>query len=317
MSKARELASLGNAYSDGALSNRNLIINGAMQVWQRGTSFTTGFTADRWVVGWASSATKVSSSLAGFGSAIRIVTSAGDPTFKQEIENYDGYLAGQTMTLSFWMKTDIAEPFAAGQFCEWYDGSNTYSFFGVDVPVVIETRGDWKRYARTFTLPSNATGYKFNARLDFNEVTSQTVDITGVQLEVGDTATPFEHRSYGQELALCQRFFERFYYPSGQNRPVALGHWYATNGVHAPFYYSEKRAAPTASVSNANHFGLYIGTSLDANYATTLNLVQLTSRCLNFNPSAIATGAVGTVNAAALISKMALYDAWIDIDAEL
>jgi hypothetical protein len=40
MSKARGLADLGNVYNDGALSNRNLIINGAMQVAQRGTSFT-------------------------------------------------------------------------------------------------------------------------------------------------------------------------------------------------------------------------------------------------------------------------------------
>ena len=40
MTKARQLADLGNAYDDGALSNRNLIINGAMQVAQRGTSFS-------------------------------------------------------------------------------------------------------------------------------------------------------------------------------------------------------------------------------------------------------------------------------------
>ena len=50
MSKARGLADLGNVYDDGALSNRNLIINGAMQVAQRGTSFTADnvYTLDRW-----------------------------------------------------------------------------------------------------------------------------------------------------------------------------------------------------------------------------------------------------------------------------
>ena len=53
MSKARGLADLGNAFNDGALSNRNLIINGAMQVAQRGTSFTADnvFTLDRWKSG--------------------------------------------------------------------------------------------------------------------------------------------------------------------------------------------------------------------------------------------------------------------------
>jgi len=55
MSKARGLADLGNVYDDGALSNRNLIINSAMQVAQRGTSFTVGnnsatYTLDRWNV---------------------------------------------------------------------------------------------------------------------------------------------------------------------------------------------------------------------------------------------------------------------------
>ena len=53
MSKARELAELGAVYDSGALSNRNLLINGAMQVFQRGTSFTNSsaaYNADRWSV---------------------------------------------------------------------------------------------------------------------------------------------------------------------------------------------------------------------------------------------------------------------------
>jgi hypothetical protein len=238
MSKARGLAGLGNAYNDGALSNRNLIINGAMQVWQRGTSGTVGYVADRFITADTASVSKVSSSLTGFGSAMRIVANSSDPHFAQQIENTDGYLAGQTMTLSFWMKSDIADPFDAGQYCEYYDGSEVYQILTVDVPSVTETNGDWKRYSRTFTLPTTATGHKFNARMYFNATTGQTLDITGVQLERGDTATPFEHRSYGQELALCQRF----YFVSDAALTARGRNSYATQFVLFPV---TMRAAPT------------------------------------------------------------------------
>lgn len=252
MSKARGLADLGNAYSDGALSNRNLIINGAMQVWQRGTSGTVGYVADRFIAAATASVSKVSSSLTGFGSAMRIVANSSDPYFVQYIENTDGYLAGQTMTLSFWMKSDIADPFDAGQYCQYNDGSEVGQFFEVDFPSVIETKGDWKRYSRTFTLPATATGHKFNARIDFNETTGQTLDITGLQLEIGDTATPFEHRSYGDELQKCQRYYQNTYEDiadvggAGSTGSILAVTGYVSNDRYfvAMRFPTEMRAAP-------------------------------------------------------------------------
>ena len=76
-----------------------------------------------------------------------------------------------------------------------------------------------------------------------------TFDITGVQLEVGDTATPFEHRSFGQELALCQRYFERI----GGNAsysPIGIGSQRTTEQTYFNVYFKQiKRAAPTVSFS--------------------------------------------------------------------
>ena len=365
MSKARELAALGNAYSDGALSNRNLIINGAMQVAQRGTSVSgssaNGYhTVDRWrqiVDSGAGSFTLSASTDApsGFSNSEKIeITTGGSKVTAltsylfegQDLQRLGfGTASASPVTLSFWVKSNVVGTYTA----ELYNAtsvrqvSKTYSVgaSGVweykEITFPADTSNGfannnttgmylffWKQAASTFTggtLNTSAwagavDANRVNASIPhFTASAGNYFQITGVQLEVGDTATPFEHRL--NELVLCQRYFERFTYPSGEYRPVALGHWYSTSGVHAPFYYSEKRTTPTASVSNANHFGVYVGTSLDANYATTLNLVQLTSRCLNLNPSTLATGSVGTVNAASLISKMALYDAWIDIDAEL
>ena len=76
---------------------------------------------------------------------------------------------------------------------------------------------------------------------------SATWQITGVQLEAGKIATPFETRSYGEELALCQRYYERFI-TNDNNRPLA-NYWAAGHAnLWIPFKV-EKRAAPTVSAT--------------------------------------------------------------------
>jgi hypothetical protein len=76
-----------------------------------------------------------------------------------------------------------------------------------------------------------------------NPLAGDFLYITNVQLELGDTATPFEHRSFGQELALCQRYYEENYF-----------HWRQFNGpsysvVYIPAYLAvPKRVQPTAAI---------------------------------------------------------------------
>ncbi len=71
--------------------------------------------------------------------------------------------------------------------------------------------------------------------------------ITGVQLEVGKVATPFEHRSYGEELALCQRYYQKgTYYLGRQNNDTAR------NSTESLGFRTEMRASPTVTSSNSN-----------------------------------------------------------------
>ena len=92
--------------------------------------------------------------------------------------------------------------------------------------------------------------------------TSNDLHITGVQLEVGDTATSFEHRSFGEELALCHRYYEKFFYGGSA---VNIGnHAYGNWNTIQP-----KRAQPTMSLSGTMTYYNSAGTSATGGVAQT------------------------------------------------
>ena len=89
--------------------------------------------------------------------------------------------------------------------------------------------------------------------------TDRTFFITGVQMELGDTATPFEHRSYGTELALCQRYYEIGGHANSQQ---FSGDVTNANNYFATIYFNTtKRAAPTIANANANASSFGTGAS--------------------------------------------------------
>jgi hypothetical protein len=79
--------------------------------------------------------------------------------------------------------------------------------------------------------------------------TDRTFFITGVQMELGDTATPFEHRSYGEELALCQRYYQQL----GGTSITALSAcaYFTTTIAFAKLTFNPMRANPTLAVDSA------------------------------------------------------------------
>jgi hypothetical protein len=227
-SKARELANLGNAYSDGALSNRNLIINSQMAVAQRGTSTSTinSYLVDRWrsyggALTHTMSQQDVLSSLGTSKYALRMQRNSGatetnNTGFAQGIESANCYgLAGTTLTLSFKARkgADLSGQFNSRVFFGTGVDQNPVGMTGQTSSAAAQTLStDWTYFTQTVSVPSGTT----QMTVGFDWTPSGTAgandwfEIAEVQLERGDTATPFEHRSYGQELALCQRYYTEF-----------------------------------------------------------------------------------------------------------
>ena len=112
----------------------------------------------------------------------------------------------------------------------------------------------WTRYSYTYTLPANAAnGISVTLFVPSASVTA-TFLITGVQLEAGSTASPFEYRLYGTELELCQRYFEI----TGEtiNTFLLQGYAASASAIRCPiFYATRKRTAPTVTVSGGGTTG--------------------------------------------------------------
>ena len=213
-------------------SQGNAIINGAFDIWQRGTSFTTtsAYTADRWqMIKGASGSAVVSQQAftpgaapeAGYESAYFLryaSTNANDPRILQNIEDVRTF-AGQTVTLSFWAKSNISDAFSGTGITlqqNFGSGGSSAEFTSVAGPTLTS---DWERYSFTLSVPSisgKTIGANSNLRVQLSFKASDTfnVDIWGVQLEAGPVATPFRRNanSIQGELAACQRYY---YYAAG------------------------------------------------------------------------------------------------------
>jgi hypothetical protein len=276
------LSTINDAYDAGALSNRNLIINGAMQVAQRATSVTgqTGsavLTVDRFR-GHGSGAT--------FNMSQQAVTLGGESGLPIQFTKFLRYNATTganncgvwqavedvtrvqgTHTLSFYAKgtnpaggaisLDNRQYFGSGGSSELDDDTRTFS-----------VTSTWQKFTFTVTPPTvagktiGASSYYrpfFKQPASDNGSAAWTLDITGVQLELGDTATPFEHRSYGDELAKCHRYFQKLFCGGSSTRQmIGAGHYNSSTSIVIPYqhYGGVMRANPTGSLSALNLFDL-------------------------------------------------------------
>ena len=336
MTKARDLADLGNktsldeindAYDAGALSNRNLIINGAMQVAQRGTSASsisgTGyFTVDRWHTSESGTGSELRTTQSqsadapdGFGSSCKIqvttpISTVTDGYWRliNRLEGLNlqslnhGSINAKSVTASFWVKSSIASTYSVMMYkpdtgrnigsTYTINSANTWEYKTITMPgdtvgAIDNNTGEGMYLSfnlfggTSFVGADNtswasysgqrlANGHTANAVVTTNGATFQ---ITGVQLEVGDTATPFEHKNVGQELLACQRYYK-------ENEPsvgMVLGGDLSKCAV--PIAINNMRATPSITILETGNSLFRVG---QAAYSVTAAELETTRNYITF-----------------------------------
>ena len=256
---------------------RNRIINGNMAVAQRATTATGNYSfsytyvsVDRWAIYSANSSTTFGQSTsvpAGFQYSTKMQrpsgsTATGVLLMGQGIESVNCYdLSSQSVTLSFWAKAGanfsatgsvIAANVATGTVADQgISGVNTWA--GLATPITTTSLAittAWTKYTFTGTFGAGV----LEAAIQFSYTPTGTagaddaVYITGVQLEVGTIATPYERQIYSDQLAQCQRYCQIAPYPF-----TVPNYARTTTQVFANYAYPvTMRAAPTASFTTAN-----------------------------------------------------------------
>lgn len=293
------------AVSGGAFKNR--IINGDFRIWQRGTSIadstTTSnfYTADRWGFNRAGDATgttvsRQASGLTGYQYALSWQRTAGNSNTgimalwnsNESANTFD--IAGQVVTLSFWAKTGAN-----------YSGGpltvNIRSGTGIDQRVYLYTgfndfatttftlSSTWTLYSISGTVPTSAT--ELGSFMQWTPTGTAGADdsilITGVQLERGGSASDFEIRPIGSELALCQRYYLRKSAGAVGGIAIAGGGIFTNAQQDFPDAYATMRIAPLASASAASDFTIAVGgttraaTSLAPSYTGTTSTYWTTA----------------------------------------
>ena len=302
-----------------AYSHRNVVINGAMQVAQRGTTSTGntsgGYkTCDRWELSLTSAGTWTVTQSGtcpdGFNNSIKLDcttanTSLSSNSFlsiRTAFEGRDlrrfakGTTSAKAMTVSFYVKTNKNGTYAV----ELYDVDNTK----IATSLYTVSNSNWNRYE--FTIPASTNTGQFNndnnksmnlgfilaagtnytngsqygffvqgsnlnraAGLTVNlaDSTSNEFYLTGVQMEEGEIATPFEHRTYHDEFLKCCRYYQEITGNDHQHKGSSgttgsfknciIGAYNGDADVRVTYYHTvPMRVNPTMTTSAMSHFDL-------------------------------------------------------------
>jgi len=268
-----------------SMNFRNKIINGNFDIWQRGTSQTnSGYgSVDRWQNSHSVASTKTASQQAFTVGQTEVpgnpkyylrnvVTTgggAGDTASTQSrVEGVES-LSGKTATLSFWAKADSNKSIAT-EFVQYFGSGGSPSAAVNSIGVTTHNlTTSWQKFTATVSIPSISgktigsdgndylrlqfwfdSGSTYSARNNSLGNQSGTFDIAQVQVEEGSVPTPFEHRPYGIELSLCQRYYQKFGNLSYAGIAAIMQTNITTLSKGVFILHNEMRSGPSISFSN-------------------------------------------------------------------
>ena len=254
---------------------RNLFINGAMQIAQRATSGSSGGyeSLDRWYSNLSGGSATFSqetnanpSETGGIQKYARLnVSSSSDFTsIRQRIEDVTSVPAG-TVTLSFYAKGTAP---VGGLYVFTTQGFGSGGSSDVDGTAVLITSSltsSWVRYVAQISVASVdgktiGDGSFFQVTIGQHSNTGGTaydLNITGVQLEAGLQATAFENRSYGEELALCQRYYQKHRHATYRGLNFVGRKTGSDTVVGSAYGFIPMRTAATGTINGGGSYRLY------------------------------------------------------------
>ena len=304
---------------------RNLLHNSQFMISQRGDYVTNPlaiaggtptFTVDRWFTyaNGATSSAQIFNTTLPTGENVKSLktiytgSTAGSWLHPSQKIEPEYWMRGQPITLSAWVRTNIAD--YRLRIC---DTINCY-MIGDAIP----SDGEWHYITATHILPDNmllhedSTSNNLQIQPAF-QTTGQTlvqnesfVEFALMQAEIGPKATPFDYRTYAEELALCQRYFER-YYPAAQ-MPI-YNESSVSNHKWIRIFHTIKRSVP----SLAGHSGIV---NKSTSGLGTISSITRQSGSLNEMSIRVGmSGSTGTSNAIYHFDPVA-GSAYFDLDSE-
>ena len=321
----------GDVVPSTPLSHRNLIINGAMQIFQRGTSAVTAGlpsydTADRWRMRESTDGTFTSQkytmsvseqNTTGHAAALQLNCTGADTSIASaqyayiattvEAQNCQhlqyGTASAKTLTLSFWVKSNKTGTYTINvrkQDTTQYVMPIEYTISSADTweqktinisptagstslitssaGTIVNDNGEglqigWSlawgsNYHATNNTWTSGNSYSTSNQINWMDNTSNNFYITGVQLELGDNATPFEHRTLQDELLRCQRYF---YLVGGESAGNIRNYIVGRTSNADAMYCAPPSAVPMRSTPTVGNFGSYNINCINKDGATNLN----------------------------------------------
>ena len=370
MSKARQLADLGNQVDDGAITGTNMVINGGMTVNQRGnlTGITTSsYFVDRFqYVGtdectWSLSQVSDAPSGTGFTNSLKLENTVADASIiagdyaqlRHKFENQDlkhlmkGTANAKSVTLSFWVKASIAQDYSV-RMRENYSSTQRNNI----QQFTLTSANTWQKVTMTFAgdtggddfsgsddiLPNiiiewmlgagsdyqggtpnagwvDLNNADFDATDTFLATVNSTFQITGVCLNVGDSAIDFPHESYAETLAKCQRYFyAHLSAPVGNEASICTSANYSSLKTYGTINFPvTMRSAPSLGAYSASGAWAiyYNNTSSLFTALAQINVTPKTTLVFNNDDVGVTQG-----NAANLQAKNTT-NCYVHFDAEL